>query len=163
MVAAAEGRTTVSGRVLRPDGTPQEIEIVAVPDFNKLTVDAFAPLSGVYPPGRREVVVEGASFDVLQARLGDEITVELEQRRNSHAYGSLGPFTTGSASAPNWPAPLRLTSLPKPSRALATLRRTPKCSFEPPILLTTRRTSSPLWMTSRSSSRILAAMCSAAR
>jgi putative ABC transport system permease protein len=77
LVAAAEGRTTVSGRVLRPDGTPQEIEIVAIPDFNKLTIDSFAPLRGAYPPARRETVAEGASFASLKAQVGDEITVEL--------------------------------------------------------------------------------------
>ncbi len=77
LVAGAEARSTVSGRVLRPDGTPQEVEIVAIPDFEKLTVDAFVPLSGAYPPQRRETLVEGASFASLQARLGDELTVEL--------------------------------------------------------------------------------------
>ncbi len=87
LVAAAEGRTTVSGRVLRPDGTPQEIELVAIPDFETLTVDSFAPLSGTYPPGRREVLVEGASFASLQAGVGDEITVRVEQRRDPDAAG----------------------------------------------------------------------------
>lgn len=77
LVAAAEGRTTVTGRVLRADGTPQEVEIVAVSDFEELTVDAFTPLRGTYPPGRREVVAEGASLASLEARLGDEITLEL--------------------------------------------------------------------------------------
>jgi putative ABC transport system permease protein len=106
LVAAAEGRTTVSGRVLRPDGTPQEIEIVAVPDFDKLTVDAFVPLRGTYPPGRREAVVEGASFASLQARLGDEITVELnnDAKRTLRVVGIIhdgqrfSPKLAGSAT-----------------------------------------------------------------
>ena len=91
LVAAAEGRTTVSGRVIRPDGTPQEIELVAIPDFEKLTVDAFAPLRGTFPPGRREAVVEGASFASLQTRLGDEITVELnnDAKRTLRVVGTI--------------------------------------------------------------------------
>ena len=107
LVAAAEGRTTVSGRVLRPDGTPQEIEIVAVPDFEKLTVDAFTPLTGLYPPGRREVVIEGASFDSLETRIGDEITIELnnDATRTLHVVGTIhdgqrfSPKLAGAATA----------------------------------------------------------------
>ncbi len=62
---------------LRADGASQEVQIVAVPDFDHVTIDAFAPLRGAFPPGRREVLVEGASFDSLQTRLDDEITIKL--------------------------------------------------------------------------------------
>ncbi|MGE5601494.1 MAG: FtsX-like permease family protein [Nitrososphaerales archaeon] len=106
LVAAAEGRTTVSGRVLRPEGAPQEVDLIAVPDFDKLTVDAFVPLRGMYPPGRREVVVEGASFTSLETRLGDEITVELnnDAKRTLRVVGIIhdgqrfSPKLAGSAT-----------------------------------------------------------------
>lgn len=77
LVAAAEARSVVTGRALLPDGTAQEVEIVAIPDFEALTVDAIRPLQGAYPPGRREVLIEGASFDSLQTALGRELTLEL--------------------------------------------------------------------------------------
>ena len=107
LVAAAEGRTTVSGRVIRPNGTPQEIELVAIPDFENLTIDAFAPLSGAYPPGRREAVVEGASFASLQTQLGDEITIQLnnDATRTLRVVGTVhdgqrfSPTLAGAATA----------------------------------------------------------------
>jgi putative ABC transport system permease protein len=77
LVAAAEARTVITGRVIRPDGTPQEVEIIAIPDFEKMTVDAILPLSGAYPAGRRGVLVEGASFESLQTAVGQEINLEL--------------------------------------------------------------------------------------
>lgn len=106
LVAAAEGRTSVSGRVIRPDGTPQEIEIVAIPDFDRVTVDVFVPLRGMYPPGRREAVVEGASFASLETRLGDDISLELnnDARRTLRVVGIVhdgqrfSPQLAGSAT-----------------------------------------------------------------
>ncbi len=77
LVEAAEARTVVTGRAVLPDGSPQEVEIIAIPDFERLTVDAILPLAGAYPPGRREVLVEGASFDSLQTAIGREITLQL--------------------------------------------------------------------------------------
>lgn len=77
LVAAAEARSVVTGRVLLPGSAPQEVEIIAIPDFEKLTVDAIQPVSGAYPPGRREALVEGASFDSLHTAIGQDITLEL--------------------------------------------------------------------------------------
>ncbi len=77
LVAAAEGRNSATGRVSRADDSPQEIVLMAVPDFENMKVDTIAPLAGQYPPGRREVVVEGASLASLGAGIGDEITVEM--------------------------------------------------------------------------------------
>ena len=122
LVAAAEGRTTVSGRVIRSDGTPQEIELVAIPDFENLTIDAFAPLSGMYPPGRGEAVVEGASFASLQTQLGDEITIELnnDATRTLRVVGTVhdgqrfSPTLAGAATA--FVTPETLEALGYPSQ-----------------------------------------------
>jgi putative ABC transport system permease protein len=77
LVAAAEGRTLVSGRVYLADGTPQDIVLVAVPSFERMTVDAIEPLAGAFPPGRREMLVEGASLESLETGLGQDVTIEL--------------------------------------------------------------------------------------
>jgi putative ABC transport system permease protein len=77
MVAAAEGRIVVRGRVLRDGGIAQDIELIAAPDFSDMSVDAITPLTGVYPPARREVLLEAASVSSLDARVGQELTIEL--------------------------------------------------------------------------------------
>jgi putative ABC transport system permease protein len=76
-VTAAEGRSQVRTRVY-PDGQlPQDLVLVAIPDFNEMQVNAITPLQGAWPPGRREIVLERLSFEALAARIGSEITVEL--------------------------------------------------------------------------------------
>src|SRR5512146_249737 len=40
LVAAADGRSTATGRVARPGGTTQTLVLIAVPDFSDMTVDA---------------------------------------------------------------------------------------------------------------------------
>jgi putative ABC transport system permease protein len=77
MVAAAEGRIVVQGRALQDGGSTQDIELIAVPDFSEMTVDAITPLTGVYPPARREVLLEAASVSSLDARIGQQLTIEL--------------------------------------------------------------------------------------
>ena len=77
-IAAAEGRSLVRTRVY-PDGqTPQDLVLVAVPEFGDMQVNAITPLQGAWPPGRREIVLERLSFDSLGAQIGSEIEVELD-------------------------------------------------------------------------------------
>ena len=121
LVSAAEARTVVTGRVLRPDGTPQEIEIIAIPDFEKLTVDALIPVRGAFPPGRRETLVEGASLESLQAAVGAEITVELSNDAirtltvvgTAHDGQRFSPTLAGAATL--YVTPQTLQSLGYPS------------------------------------------------
>jgi putative ABC transport system permease protein len=77
MVAAAEGRTLIQGRVYRGTSLPQDLVLIAVPDFANMRVDAITPLAGAYPPGRGEVVLERRSFEDLGTQIGQELSVEL--------------------------------------------------------------------------------------
>ena len=73
-----KGAALIRTRVY-PDGqTPQDLVLVAVPDFSDMQVNAITPLQGAWPPGRREIVLERLSFDSLGAQIGREITVELD-------------------------------------------------------------------------------------
>ena len=107
LVAAAEGRNSATGRVDRTGESSQEIVLIAVPDFENIQVDAIAPLAGLYPPGRREVVVEGASLSSLNAGIGDEITVEMgnDAIRTLRIVGTVhdaqrfSPMMAGAATA----------------------------------------------------------------
>ncbi len=90
-VAAAEGRSLIRTRVY-PDGqTPQDLVLVAVPDFSDMQVNAITPLHGAWPPGRREIVLERLSFESLGARIGNEIEVELDNgaKRTLKVAGSV--------------------------------------------------------------------------
>jgi len=77
-IAAAEGRTQIRTRVYPTGQTPQDLVLVAVPDFSDMQVNAITPLQGAWPPGRREIVLERLSFESLGAQVGREITVELD-------------------------------------------------------------------------------------
>lgn len=91
LVAAAEGRSLVRTRVY-PDGqAPQDLVLVAVPEFSDMQVNAITPLRGAWPPGRREIVLERLSFEPLGAQIGSELTVELDNgvRRTLQVAGSV--------------------------------------------------------------------------
>ncbi len=81
-VAAAEGRNDVRTRVQTIAGSPsgdlRDLVLVAIPDFERMQVDAITPLDGTWPPGKREIILERLSVDYLGAGLGDTITVELD-------------------------------------------------------------------------------------
>ena len=78
LVAAAEGRSLIQTRVYPAGQTPQDLVLVAVPEFSDMQVNAITPLQGAWPPGRREIVLERLSFESLGAQIGREITVELD-------------------------------------------------------------------------------------
>ena len=107
LVAAAEGRTIATGRAIGLDGSSQDIFLTAVPDFGSISVDALSPQAGQPGPGRREVVVEGASLASLGVRIGDTLTIELDNAATRdlrvvgvvHDPQQVGPSLTGSAMA----------------------------------------------------------------
>ena len=77
-IAAAEGRSMIRTRVYPDAQTPQDLVLVAVPEFSDMQVNAITPLQGAWPPGRREIVLERLSFESLGAQIGGEIEVELD-------------------------------------------------------------------------------------
>jgi putative ABC transport system permease protein len=77
-VAAAEGRQVARTKFYGNADTPSDLDLVAVPDFSRMEVDAVTPLKGKWPPGKREVVLEHLALDYLGVEIGDTITVELD-------------------------------------------------------------------------------------
>ncbi len=85
-VAAAEGRNVVRTRVIE-DPVPgtqnravkqRDLVLVAVPNPSNMQVDAITPLSGVWPPAKREVILERLSLDYLGLQIGEPVVVELD-------------------------------------------------------------------------------------
>ena len=91
LVAAAEGRSLIRTRVYPAEQTPQDLVLVAVPEFSDMQVNAITPLKGAWPPGRREIVLERLSFDSLGAQIAREIEVELDNgaKRTLKVVGSV--------------------------------------------------------------------------
>lgn len=77
-IAAAEGRQVVRTQFYGDDTTPRDLVLVAVPDFLEMEVDVVTPLEGVWPPGKREVILERLALDYLGVEVGDTISVELD-------------------------------------------------------------------------------------
>ena len=77
-VAAAEGRQVVDVRFYGDGNTSRSLELVAVPDFERMEVDAIRPLAGRWPPGKREVILERLALEYLGVEIGDTVTVELD-------------------------------------------------------------------------------------
>ena len=77
LVVAAEGRRSVQGRILRGPGDSQPLMLVAAPDFNRMQVDRVRPVTGEFPPGRRNLALESASFTALGYKIGDVLEIEL--------------------------------------------------------------------------------------
>lgn len=77
-VAAAEGRHVVRGLVNGRDGEARDLVLVALPDFDRMEVDAITPLDGTWPPGKRELILERLALDYLGVGIGDTINIELD-------------------------------------------------------------------------------------
>jgi putative ABC transport system permease protein len=77
-IAAAEGRQVTRTKYYGNATTPRNLVLVAIPDFLGMEVDVITPLEGVWPPGKREVVLERLALDYLGVEVGDTISVELE-------------------------------------------------------------------------------------
>jgi putative ABC transport system permease protein len=75
-IADAAGRSVVSVRA-RVGDTFRTLTLVAVPDFNDIRIDKFTPVSGAWPPAKREMLLERSAVEDLHAAVGDTVTVEL--------------------------------------------------------------------------------------
>jgi putative ABC transport system permease protein len=89
-VVAAEGRKVVRARVYPEAGSSgsgpagastgeaRDLILVAIPDFDHMQVDAITPLQGQWPPEKRQIILERLAPEYLGVRVGDTITVELD-------------------------------------------------------------------------------------
>lgn len=79
-VGEVEGRSSVSGRVLRPDGDWTTISITGIPAVDNIKLSKLQPEipGGTIPPlGEKEVYLDRSVRTLLGANPGDFITIEL--------------------------------------------------------------------------------------
>ena len=80
-VKAAEGRRNVVLRVLGSDGLWQQLMLVAIPDYVNQKVNIVRSLSGAWPPGNGDVLLERSSLAGLGVKQGGVIMVETTDGR----------------------------------------------------------------------------------
>ena len=105
-VAAAEGRRVVHARVNDANEKPRDLSLVAIPDFNRIAVDAITPLGGQWPPTKREVILERQALKYLGVEIGDALVVKLDNDTEksltvvgtAHDPQELSPDITGNST-----------------------------------------------------------------
>ena len=76
-VAAAEGRQITSVRASDDGVEWQDLNLIAISDFENLNVNQISALSGTPYPGRRELLVSADFMADTGFKVGDQIQVEL--------------------------------------------------------------------------------------
>jgi putative ABC transport system permease protein len=102
-VDVVEGRSGGTVRVLdRPE--PRDLELTAIPDFDRQALDVVTPESGAWPPAAGELLLERSGIALVGARVGDTVRVEggdgdvhtLRVAGTSHEVGIAPAFISGT-------------------------------------------------------------------
>jgi len=80
-IKEAEGRRNVNLRVSTSDGQWCQLVLVAIPDYFKQKVNVVRYISGAWPPGDGDVLLERSSMTELGVKQGDRIIVETSTGR----------------------------------------------------------------------------------
>ena len=76
-IAAAEGRQIISVRASVNGVEWQDLNLIAISDFENLKVNQISALSGTQYPGRRELLVSADFMADTGFKVGDQVQVEL--------------------------------------------------------------------------------------
>ncbi|KAA3658970.1 MAG: ABC transporter permease, partial [Chloroflexi bacterium] len=90
-VAAAEGRRTVTAKVLLASGEERRLVLTAVPDFTNMQLDKLFPIAGQWPPIEDGILIEQLSLPFIESDIGNAIHIELEDgvEKNINILGSV--------------------------------------------------------------------------
>ena len=75
-VREAEGRRSVSVRLKVGPDEWRTLRLDAIHDYDDMRIHKLAPVSGAWPPPRRELLIERASLSMTNADVGDTIVIE---------------------------------------------------------------------------------------
>jgi putative ABC transport system permease protein len=76
-VAEAEGRATLQVRLRPEEGEPVNMTVTIAPDDGEFAIHSVTPEAGLWPPERRDIVLERTTAQRWGYDLGDLVTVEL--------------------------------------------------------------------------------------
>jgi putative ABC transport system permease protein len=99
-VSDAVGATLLDMRVRTGPDQYVPINIKAVPDFKKMTVNRVTVVEGQWPPADRELAVDINKLPELKAKIGDLVEIKLPsgEIRSMRLVGVVHDLTIGSAS-----------------------------------------------------------------
>jgi putative ABC transport system permease protein len=75
-VQDADARRTINARIQIGPGKWENLIIFAVEDYDHMRVNKVWPHSGAWPPPEREILIERAAIDLLNAQVGDVALIE---------------------------------------------------------------------------------------
>src|SRR4030065_387575 len=76
-VADGDARHVVAGRSERGPGVWRDLRIYAVDDYDEMRVNKILPVSGAWPPGKKEILLERSGLDLVKRPVGDTLTMSL--------------------------------------------------------------------------------------
>ncbi len=85
-VADADARHIVTGRFEFSPGVWRDIRIFAVDDYNEMRVNKIFPVSGAWPPGKKEILLERSGVEFAGKKPGDMLTVTMPDDKVVHLY-----------------------------------------------------------------------------
>ena len=105
-VAEAEGRSRVSVQVQTGPEQWKNLDLWAIQDFQGMQINKVLPMNGAWPPPKRTLLIERSSLALLNAQVGDTITIKLPaggQRQLpitglAHDLNEISAQFTGSAN-----------------------------------------------------------------
>ncbi|MCP4543191.1 MAG: ABC transporter permease [Chloroflexi bacterium] len=80
----ADARRTINARIQIGPGKWENLIIFAIEDYDNMRVNRIWPHSGAWPPPEREILVERAAIDLLNAQEGDVILIETPDEKKRH-------------------------------------------------------------------------------
>jgi len=80
-VEDADARRVVSARIKTGPKDSRRITLFVVRDFRHLRISTVTPEAGAWPPATGELLIERDAFQVAKARIGDEVTIEMQGGR----------------------------------------------------------------------------------
>jgi putative ABC transport system permease protein len=75
-VQDADARRTINARIQIGPSEWENLIIFAIEDYDNMRVNKVWPHSGAWPPPEREILVERAAIDLLNAQVGDVVLIE---------------------------------------------------------------------------------------
>jgi putative ABC transport system permease protein len=110
-VGQAEGRRAVFVRFLTPTGEWRNLQLIAIPDFDNVTINRVKPQAGAFPPPEETMLIERASLDASlglgNVGIGDTLIIEPPDGRQRemqvsgtlHDLSQLPAFINGTGYA----------------------------------------------------------------
>ncbi|NJO07951.1 MAG: ABC transporter permease [Chloroflexaceae bacterium] len=75
-VADAEGRRMAMVSIEEMPGTWQDMQLMAIPDFDDIRINKIRPVQGARKPRDKEVLLERSSVEMLHVAVGESIVIE---------------------------------------------------------------------------------------